>query len=154
MTAMPRRVKAGDLCGQGFPFYSGNMGYAARVTPSFRRGERVLVRFGGHTGMAARVLVDGVEAGFVPWPPEEVDITGLVVSDRECEIIVELYGSRRNSHGPLHNAEKWPAWTGPAQFRFRPIGRGHSMYSGCNWQDEYSLVPFGLAASPELVVVR
>lgn len=154
MTAMPGRVKAGDLCGQGFPFYSGNMGYAARVTPSFRRGERVLVRFGGHTGMAARVLVDGVEAGFVPWPPEEVDITGLVVSGRECEIVVELYGSRRNSHGPLHNAEKWPAWTGPAQFRFRPIGRGHSMYSGCNWQDEYSLVPFGLAASPELVVVR
>ena len=60
----------------------------------------------------------------------------------EAALAIEVIGHRRNSHGPLHLAEKWPPWTGPAEFVAGPD----------RWFDGYQLVPCGLMAPPELVV--
>jgi len=54
---------------------------------------------------------------------------------------IEILGHRRNSHGPLHNVQKWPNWTGPAEF----------ITTGKKWRDDYQLVPCGLMKPPELV---
>ena len=94
-----------------------------------------------YRGAAVRVLVGGAEAGVIAWAPDEIDVTGLVKGD-EFELTVEVIGHRRNSHGPLHHAEKWPAWTGPGQF----------VTSGEGWIDGYQLVPCGLLEEPSLVV--
>ena len=147
MTALPRRIRPGDLCGQGLAFYSGNVGYAATVTPEFGEGDRVVVACGDYSGTAVRVLVDGRPAGVAAWAPNEVDITDFVESGRPCEIVVELLGSRRNSHGSLHWHERWPDWHGPNTFEFYPE-------SPQLWQDGYNLVPLGLCAAPRLRVER
>lgn len=147
IVAMPSKVKAGDLCGQGFPFYAGNFGYCAPATPVFAKGQRVVVKCGGFRGAAARVLVDGRTAGIAAWPPFEVDVTDFVESGRESEIVVEVLGSRRNSHGSLHWHEQWPAWQGPNTFAF---------YDNAPelWKDAYNLVPFGFLAAPSLAIVK
>ena len=69
-----------------------------------------------------------------------MDLTDLLEAG-PVDLRIEVIGHRRNSHGPLHHAEKWPRWTGPAQF----------VTTGDEWIDEYQLVPCGLMAPPELV---
>ncbi len=98
-----------------------------------------------YRGVAVRVLVDGRPAGVIAWDPPEVDITSLLPRDAgSVEIRIEVIGHRRNSHGPLHHAALWPAWTGPAEFTTK----------GELWKDGYSLVPCGLLAQPEIVARR
>lgn len=145
IVAAPTSLKVGDLTDQGYAFYGGNMGYAAMVTPVFKKGERVSVKCGAYRGTAVRVLVDGHPAGVVAWDPNEVDVTDFVESGKPAEIVVELLGSRRNSHGALHYAEQWPSWHGPNTFEF---------YPECAqlWKDGYNTVPFGLMEPPSLVV--
>ena len=100
----------------------------------------------------------GRSAGIIAWPPNEIDITEFVRSETggkhegakkqrgevqtQHEIGIQIVGHRRNSHGPLHHSEKWPNWTGPAQF----------VTEGDEWVEGYQLVPCGLMRSPRLVV--
>ena len=56
-----------------------------------------------------------------------MDITEcLPEGTAEADIRIEVLGHRRNSHGPLHHAKKWPTWTGPAEF----------VTEGADWTDE------------------
>jgi hypothetical protein len=57
---------------------------------------------------------------------------------------IEVISHRRNSHGPLHLNERWPAWHGPGSF----------VTTGKQWIDGYQLVPCGLLAPPRLIVRR
>jgi hypothetical protein len=89
--------------------------------------------------------VNGAPAGIIGWEPQEVDITGFIPEGKSnAEIRVEVVGHRRNSHGPLHHAKKWPAWTGPNEF----------VTTGDKWTDEYQLVPCGLMKPPSIVARR
>ncbi len=104
-----------------------------------------MVQVPDYKGVAVRVLVDGRPAGVTAWDPPEVDITDfLPEAQGTVELRIEVIGHRRNSHGPLHHAELWPAWTGPGQF----------MTTGEQWTDGYGLVPCGLMAQPEIVARR
>jgi hypothetical protein len=89
------------------------------------------------------VIVNGRTAGVIAWEPNEVEITHLLGAG-PADLRVEVIGHRRNSHGPLHGAEKWPRWTGPGQF----------ITEGDQWRDAYQLVPCGLTAPPRLIVRR
>ncbi|MBM4142423.1 MAG: hypothetical protein FJ225_02345 [Lentisphaerae bacterium] len=141
VTAPPASLTIGDWCGQGLAFYSGSVGYGMRVRPQRAAGERLIVRVPEYRGVALRVLVDGKVAGTVGWEPNEVDITDLL-SGGEAHLVIQVVGSRRNSHGPFHINEKWPIWTGPGEFT----------REGDTWLDGYQLVPCGLLKDPELVV--
>jgi hypothetical protein len=88
-----------------------------------------------------RVLVDGTPAGIIAWQPNEVDITDLVSGKPEAQLQIEVIGHRRNSHGPLHSAQKWPVGTGPDSF----------ITTGDDWIDGYQLVACGLMQAPALV---
>ena len=141
--APPASLKIGDWCGQGLAFYSGSVGYGTRFRPQPAAGERLIVRVPEYRGVALRVLVNGRVAGTVGWEPNEVDITDLL-SGGEARLVIQVVGSRRNSHGPFHINEKWPHWTGPGEFVRGPE----------TWLDGYQLVPCGLLKDPELVVKR
>ena len=94
-----------------------------------------------YRGVAVRVLVNGSTAGVIAWEPNEVDITDLI-SGGSVDLVIEVLGHRRNSHGPLHFSKKWPEWTGPTEY----------VTSGKKWIDGYQLVPCGLMAPPRLMV--
>lgn len=144
LTSPPASLRFGDWGPQGLVFYSGNVSYCTSISVSVRKGDRVYVRLPGYRGTACRVLVDGKEAGIAAWDPNEVEITGMVGGGSRHELAVEVLGSRRNSHGPLHLAERAPHWTGPEQF----------VTDGSEWRDEFCLAPSGLMKQPELVIRR
>jgi hypothetical protein len=146
LTAPPETLKLGDWTGQGLPFYSGSVSYCTRIQPRLQGDERVFIRVPEYRGAAVRILIAGQEVGVIAWEPNELDITEAVaaVGGKSCEVRIEVLGHRRNSHGPLHCAEKWPHWTGPGQY----------ITSGDGWIDGYNLVPCGLMAAPRLEVRR
>jgi hypothetical protein len=141
----PRTITLGDWTGQGLPFYAGSLCYNRTVDLERAADERLFVQVPAFRGTAVRVMVDGRPAGVIPWEPNEVEITNLVGAGRSShEIRIEVIGHRRNSHGPLHHAQQWPPWTGPAQF----------VTTGAEWNEGYTLVPCGLMEPPAVVVRR
>ncbi|MDP2990798.1 MAG: hypothetical protein Q8O57_09580, partial [Kiritimatiellota bacterium] len=141
-------LKIGDWVKQGLAFYAGHVLYQTMV-PTLqrsgrrRKGERVFLRLPAFRGTGARIFVNDQPVGVLAWPPYEADITAFVKSaPHAVKLGIEILGHRRNSHGPLHHAQKWPVWTGPAEF----------ITTGDNWQEDYQLVPCGLMKPPELVI--
>ncbi|MBD3241771.1 MAG: hypothetical protein GF331_14370 [Chitinivibrionales bacterium] len=143
VTVAPTSLSLGDWVSQGLPFYAGSVGYVTRVSAKHKKGERLVVRVPEYRGVAVRVLVDGREAGVIGWEPNEVDITDYL-SGTHATLCVEVIGHRRNSHGPLHQKTKHPAWTGP----------GNYVTKDWDWTDNYHLVPCGLMAPPVVVTRR
>lgn len=143
MTALPRALRIGDWTRQGLAFYSGNVTYHTTIVPDHAESEHVFVLVPRYRGVAVRVLVNGTPAGVIAWEPNECEITSLLKPGVNT-LSLEVLGHRRNSHGPLHHAEKWPSWTGPAEF----------VTTGDKWTDAYQLVPCGLLAVPRLVIRR
>ncbi len=145
LTQMPRTLKIGDWCRQGLPFYSGSVGYTCWINPAFKAGERVVLNVPDYLGAAVKVWVDGKDAGYAPWPPYQADITAMLDNKKDRhELRIEVLGHRRNSHGPLHYAQKHPTWTGPGQY----------ISEGDMWRDDYQLVPCGLQKPPELLTMK
>ncbi|MBI2437968.1 MAG: hypothetical protein HYV36_04045, partial [Lentisphaerae bacterium] len=134
-------LQVGDWVKQGLAFYSGHVRYEAMVRLARRKDEHVFLRLRAFRGALARILVNGRLAKVLAWPPYEADITALVKGRRSVRLGIEILGHRRNSHGPLHHAQKWPTWTGPAEF----------ITTGKHWRENYQLVPCGLLKPPELV---
>jgi hypothetical protein len=141
MTGLPSSLELGDWVQQGLAFYSGSVAYRRKVAVEAGGGERVFVRVPDYRGVAFRVLVNGRIAGVSGWAPHEVEITGLVGRE-PVELQIEVIGHRRNSHGPFHINDKWPSWTGPAEYACGPD----------RWFDGYQLVPCGIMSEPQLVV--
>ncbi len=141
ITPAPETLQLGDWVPQGLAFYSGAVTYHCDVQPNLGAGERLIVQVPAYLGTAVRVLVDGAPAGIIAWQPNEVDITDLVSGKPEAQLQIEVIGHRRNSHGPLHSAQKWPVGTGPDSF----------ITTGDDWIDGYQLVACGLMQAPALV---
>lgn len=149
ITPPVKSLKIGDWVKQGLAFYAGHVTYRTNVKLPWRKDAHVFLRLPAFRGVGARVFVNDRPAGVLAWPPYETDITALVKSaqsarraPRAVKLGIEILGHRRNSHGPLHHAEKWPIWTGPSEF----------IATGGKWCEDYQLVPCGLMKPPELVV--
>jgi hypothetical protein len=142
MTAAPTQLKLGNWTKQGLAFYGGSTSYRATIRPKLTPKQRLFVQVAGYQGTAVAVSVNGVRAGVTAWAPHEVEITDLL-GDGPAELAIEVLGSRRNSHGPLH-VKKMPNWVGPGAF----------VDLEDNWSDDYNLVPTGLMAPPKLIVRR
>ncbi len=135
---LPATFSCGDVCDAGLPNYSGSL----RYTRSFRaeKGKRTFIKVNGWQGSAFAVSVNGSELIPVGWAPYEVEVTDLI-RDGENKLVINVYGSRRNSHGPFYlpNGESTPGWCGSWQLR----------------QFEHPdkiLVPLGLLDEPEVLV--
>ncbi|TFG88538.1 MAG: hypothetical protein E4H17_02210 [Gemmatimonadales bacterium] len=134
-------LRCGDWVEQGLPFYSGHVAYLETIHPELKPGERLFVEVPAYRGVAVRIGVNGRDAGIIAWEPNELDITDLV-GDGPAQLMLEVIGHRRNSHGPLHNSVLSPTWTGPDQFAS----------TGNAWVDHYQVVACGLMEPPRLVV--
>ncbi|MFH1968834.1 MAG: hypothetical protein ABIJ53_00790 [Verrucomicrobiota bacterium] len=142
-------LKIGDWVKQGLAFYAGHVTYHANVKLPQRKDAHVFLRLPAFRGVGARIFVNDQPAGVLAWPPYETDITAFVKSAQPAHraphavmLGIQILGHRRNSHGPLHHAQKWPLWTGPAEF----------ITTGDQWCEDYQLVPCGLLKPPELVI--
>ena len=118
---MPETVSVGDLCGQGFPFYSGKFTYRVPLLAGATR-----LRLPSIGGACAKV--NGQVLG---WDPFEADVCGKVVD-------VEIILTRRNTFGPLHDAVKGRMHTGP----------DHWLTEGNDYRPEPILIPSGLLSAP------
>lgn len=161
LTSAVTSLKVGDWVKQGLPFYAGHVLYQTMV-PTLqrsghrRKGEHIFLRLPAFRGAGARIFINDQSAGVLAWPPYEADITAFVNGQRSLrrslraanrawhsiKLGIEILGHRRNSHGPLHHAQKWPTWTGPAEF----------VTIGNQWREDYQLVPCGLMKPPEIVI--
>jgi hypothetical protein len=141
LTAPPTSLPIGDWTKQGLAFYGGSVTYRTTLSPKLTKKQRAVLQIPDFGGAALAVRVNGADAGVVAWPPWELDITDLL-SGRRDHIEIEVLGTRRNSHGPLHLKANHPAVVGPGTFRT----------TGEEWQDEYNLAPAGLLKPPRLIV--
>jgi len=120
---MAEKLKVGDLCKQGFPFYSGAVTYEVQLPMGASR--LCLPAIGG-----ACAKVDGQILG---WDPFEADVSGDAAK-------VEVVLTRRNTFGPLHNADRNRSGIGPMHFTTE----------GEAWSNECVFVPTGILAPIEV----
>lgn len=145
ITAEPARLATGDWGPQGYHFYAGNMVYRARVTHRPEPGGRTMLRLVQPHGTMFDAIVNGRPVGSTAWQPWELDVTDAI-RDGTNDIEITVYGSLRNSFGPLHNTNyashgnNW--WIGPNAFTDEQ-----------HWTDKYTLSPYGLLGGAELVTV-
>ena len=78
--------------------------------------------------------------GCAAWPPYGIDLTPLL-NEAGNELTLEVFGTRRNTFGPLHFSDPDPPSIGPAHF----------VSEGDEWTDDYVLKPAGLLAHPVLL---
>jgi len=134
-----KSLNIGDWVEQGLPFYSGTAAYKCNINVRPETAERIFIKLPEYRGACAKLFVNGQEAGVTAWEPDELDITDFVAIG-DNELTIEVFSSRRNSHGPLFNPEKWPFWTGPGQYH--------------EFTGKFNLVPCGLLKSPEIVIKK
>ncbi|MDF7824515.1 glycosyl hydrolase [Pontiellaceae bacterium B12227] len=115
------KIRIGDLCTQGFPFYSGAITYRIPL-PAGAKTIR-LPDFGG-----AYAKVGGKVLG---WDPYEAEVSGESVD-------VEIVLTRRNTFGPLHDAVPDRIHNGP----------DHWLTEGPEFSRNPVLIPSGLLAPP------
>ncbi len=140
VTAAPTHLRLGDWTKQGLAFYSGSTTYQCTIRPKITVRQRVFIRLDGYRGAAAAVSINGQRAGVTAWAPHEVEITDLL-DGGPAELAIEVLGSRRNSHGPLH-VKQMPSWVGPGCY----TDRDENTLAG------YNLAPSGLITPPRLIV--
>ncbi len=73
----PGKIRNGSWTDQGYPFYSGTASYEQTLyVPEFARGQRIVVRAEGVTGIV-EFLLNGAIASVRCWAPYEADVTAL-----------------------------------------------------------------------------
>jgi hypothetical protein len=120
-----KQVNIGDLCPQGFPFYSGKITYHVPLPEGTSR-----LRLPGFGGACAKV--NGQVLG---WDPFEADI-----SDCHGNVDVEVILTRKNTFGPLHDT---------VQGRINTIP-DHWLTEGNDFSPAPIFIPSGLLAAPVL----
>ncbi len=139
----PSMLMIGDWGAQGYHFYSGNMVYRRSIRCTRQAGRRTVLRLNKPAGTLFEVRVNNQTVGLLGWQPWELDITDYL-ADQGNDLEIVVYGSLRNSFGPLHNKQyleqgsNW--WIGPGAFTDED-----------HWTDRYLFAPYGLLGGAELV---
>ena len=113
---------------QGRPFYAEGVSYAERFSIGAPSG-RYRVSLARWYGSVARVAVNGKTAGYLAYPPWEVDVTDfLKAGENTVEVVV--IGTLKNTLGPHHGdpapGTAWPAMFQKAPSPGPPPGKGYS----------------------------
>ena len=132
---LPERLHVGDIAAQGLPFYSGKISWRLPVpAEADGRESRLTLRPMGCAAVKLRGA-NGAEC-LLPWAPFEGDLQRL--APVKGEVTCEMYLTRRNTFGPLHEVPREQPVCGPTSFRT----------TGKNFSEEYQLFPCGFAAAP------
>ena len=109
----PAPLAAGSWKAQGWPFYGAGVRYRKTVVvpPPEAGAAAYRLRLGSWLGATAEVYVGGKRVGTAAFAPHEVDLTAALVPGPN-EVSVVVYGTLRNTLGPLHNdpplGRAWP----------------------------------------------
>lgn len=150
ISRLPEKLKAGDICKQGLPFYSGKVRYhlpkpdiggelKTDRTPDIeldvklnkKSARRYTIKNLQFSGSCIKVVGDTEQLLFAP------PYTCEVNNPKALEVVL----TRRNTFGPLHCRERRRFAYGPEAF----------LTVGEEWQDDYTLLEQGLLKSPELI---
>ncbi len=136
----PRTLALGDWCQQGFCNYAGNLTYRRNFLHQEKSGSSFFLELPDWRGVALLVRLNNNSPHILPWPPYSLSLDGEL---KEGQNILEItvLGHRRNSHGPFHLNEKWPAWTGSDEFKRYETA-------------ERQLVPCGILKAPIISEIR
>ena len=127
---LPDKLKIGDVCQQGLPFYGGKIYYHTGI-----RNKTVSVRFLNANGVTQSIAFDDREIQ-LPFAPYD---SGKVSIKNELSLCVSL--SRHNTFGQIHNKNERIEWNGPLSFCDMKDG----MFS-----KEFLFKKQGLLLSPEI----
>ena len=132
VTAPVKQLAIGNWGTQGLPFYSGAVEYRKQL--DIKAGS--FLKIPSFRGTLLQVLANGRILGTLLQEPYEV-----ALPEGPGEIIIRIFGSRHNSHGPLHSKSLTP-YVGPSSF-----APERSNYLGY-WQ----LKDYGLTDNPLISV--
>jgi hypothetical protein len=122
---------------QGRPFYAGGVSYVKSfelAAPAAGR-DRFVVKLDNWLGSVAEVRVGEKSAGFLAFPPFELEVTDFLSAGKNT-LAVTVLGTLKNTLGPHHNNPSLgTAWPGMFQ---KGAAAGYPPGS------EYSVVGYGL----------
>jgi hypothetical protein len=121
------KINVGDLCSQGFPFYSGVITYQVMLPE-----EAKYLRLPSIGGACAKV-----NGQLLGWEPFEADVSNCIDT-----VDVEIILTRRNTFGPLHDTQDPRPWIGPWCF----------VTESNEFSPEPVLTPIGLLIAPKVLV--
>lgn len=132
----PHTLSMTSYAEQNMPFYSGNVTFKLPYEKycrcvSFSDGERVFLSTKS-LGAAVRVTDGAGLDEILAWEPYEADVTETVRAKRDLSVTV--FGTRKNTFGPLHTKE----------CVVHRCGHGSFTTEGDDWLDEYNLLEDGL----------
>lgn len=105
-----------ELTSQGLWFYRGNVSYKGSFTLNDKHENSVYdIRLAEMKEVAAKVSINGEEAGVIDRTPYRLDVTSLVTRGKN-EIEIVLYGNNRNLLGPHHHKMGNPHMLGVPTF--------------------------------------
>jgi hypothetical protein len=135
----PEPLAPGSWKAQGWPFYGGGVRYRRTVVlPQDAAPAPTRLRLGAWLGATAEVYVGDKRVGTAAFAPHEVDLTGALAPGSN-EVSVVVFGTLRNTLGPLHNdAPLGRAWPGAFQQGAkggRPSGSAYSSVDYGLFQD-------------------
>ena len=128
----------GDLTRAGYPFFVGDVQLSQVVDVGSLPDGRAYLEFDDLNAIAAKVRINGHDAGVVFWQPYRVDVTDYLQSGRN-EVRVILSTSLRNLLGPLHHKAGELTAASPGSFT-----------DGGNWTDAYHYVKLGIPGKPRI----
>jgi len=142
ITKEKNKLYLGDWCLQGYPYYGGSITYSQKIEIGKPKSEKIFLSLEDYSAAFIRVLVNGKEAGFIPWKYYKLDITDFL-KDGENVIELELVGSLRNIFGPLHHRERRIPFVSANSFRPNEY----------EYTDDYVIYPYGIFSPVKLEVI-
>lgn len=139
LTEPVRRLAFGDICGQGLPFYGGNLTYKIPVNVS--RDCTLRVEATQFRCPVIGIRLDGQDCGRIAFSPYSLEIRDVKAGEHLLEITA--FGNRVNTFGTLHNCNHTERWFGPNAWRT----------TGPAWAYEYQLRPGGILISPVITEI-
>lgn len=136
---LPLNVNWGDWCEQGFPAYGGNFTY--RMLLQLEKSDNIFLTIPQWRGTAIGIKVNGSDEQILLCPPFRAEITPYLKYDGNDVAEICVYGHRRNVFGPFYSLDKWPSWTGPAQFKTYET-------------EKRQTVPCGILAEPYIEIMK
>jgi hypothetical protein len=139
VTEPVRALAFGDIAGQGLPFYGGTITYQIDTELKSVRKD-VSIKISKFRAPVLKVIVDGIERGYIAYSPYCLNIGDLHAGKHRIEIL--MFGSRINTLGTLHNCNENTSWFGPNAWRT----------IGDSWSYEYQLHRTGILKAPEMSI--
>lgn len=133
-------VDISNITTQGYWFFAGKLRLKQTVTVTKRSGTRYVVEAEKLHVPAARVYINGAEAGLLYIAPFRVDVTDWLM-DGENTVEIELLTGNRNLLGPHHRPIGESYMVSPNTFTDAPEWW---VECGPRWRDDYCFVTTGV----------